>query len=217
MGYWKLHTRSSENQLNRFRSSVSPPTKFPLFSKQLVVVVTDSSELNDGVPSRRFSLELSKSTHLTVPDGIKLRPRSPAWSFDRSPSKRRRFGATDFDLGLGSRSRFRMFVQVISASEASSRSGGVRLPPPETNSGIGCNAPPRRTVWTAAWHTCQLPVHRSPTAPFTGLTVRPQASNNSDWNKAETGISDHESKTEARVSWVLRIRRESTENCLVNP
>ncbi|KAH7847390.1 hypothetical protein Vadar_025544 [Vaccinium darrowii] len=55
-------TKTRRNLNSGFRSSVSPPTKFPPFSKQLVDVVPDSSELNDGVPSRRFSLELSKST-----------------------------------------------------------------------------------------------------------------------------------------------------------
>ena len=72
-----------------------------------------------------------------------------------------------------------MSVQTVpSASEASS---GVKPEPePETSSGIGRRVPPRRTVSTAAWQTCQFPVQSSPTAPLTGLTVRPQASNKRD-------------------------------------
>lgn len=52
--------------------------------------------------------------------------------------------------------------------------GGARIPC------IGRTVPPARTVSTAAWHTCQFPLDSSPTAPLTGLTVRPHASNSSD-------------------------------------
>lgn len=74
-----------------------------------------------------------------------------------------------------------MSVQVTSASEASSHSG---VETPLRSSGIARRVPPRRTVSIAAWHTCQFPVPSSPTAPFTGFTVRPHASYKSDRNKA---------------------------------
>lgn len=75
-----------------------------------------------------------------------------------------------------------MSVQVTSASEASSHSG---VETPLRSSGIARRVPPRRTVSIAAWHTCQFPVPSSPTAPFTGFTVRPHASYKSDRNKAD--------------------------------
>ena len=50
--------------------------------------------------------------------------------------------------------------------------------------GIGRRIPPRKMVSTAASQMCQFPEERSPTAPFTGFTVLPHASNRSDWNNA---------------------------------
>jgi hypothetical protein len=74
-----------------------------------------------------------------------------------------------------------MSVQATSNSDASSDGGDEDGdPPPVSKSGIGRKVPPRRTVSTAAWQTCQFPVHKRPTAPFTGFTVLPQASNNKD-------------------------------------
>uniref|UniRef100_A0A803R0X1 Uncharacterized protein n=1 Tax=Cannabis sativa TaxID=3483 RepID=A0A803R0X1_CANSA len=79
-----------------------------------------------------------------------------------------------------------MSVQVTSASEASSEAAVgvvaviVPVPPPPRSSGSGRNVPPRSMVSTAAWHMCQFPVQSRPTAPLTGFTVRPHASNNSD-------------------------------------
>ncbi|KAJ0441786.1 hypothetical protein HanIR_Chr16g0801751 [Helianthus annuus] len=66
----------------------------------------------------------------------------------------------------------------FTASDASSLSvvGGTA----DKSSGMAFMVPPRRTVATADWHKCQFPVHSSPTAPFTGFTVRPQASSNRD-------------------------------------
>lgn len=57
-----------------------------------------------------------------------------------------------------------------------------------TSSNIGRSFPPDSTVSTAAWHTCQFPAPNNPTAPCTGFTVLPHASNNSDWNSP--GISN---------------------------
>lgn len=41
---------------------------------------------------------------------------------------------------------------------------------------------PWRIFWTPNWQRCQFPVHKSPTAPCTGFTVRPTASYISDRN-----------------------------------
>ncbi|KAG5526345.1 hypothetical protein RHGRI_032580 [Rhododendron griersonianum] len=68
-----------------------------------------------------------------------------------------------------------MLLLLVSEAPSDSSAGDT----PE-KSGIGRRAPPRSTVSTADWHTCQFPVHNSPTAPFTGLTVRPHASNSRD-------------------------------------
>jgi hypothetical protein len=131
----------------------------------------------DGVPGRRISGLHADA--LAGKLGVRRRSRPVGSSEDRL-----RFGETlGRDFGLGAL-RLHMSVQVpSSASEASSAAGARSVP---RSSGIGRNVPPRKTVSTAAWHTCQFPVHKSPTAPFTGFTVRPHASNNNDWNKAKT-------------------------------
>ncbi|KAL4555847.1 hypothetical protein LXL04_038477 [Taraxacum kok-saghyz] len=70
-------------------------------------------------------------------------------------------------------------LQLI-ASDALSLSVIACEAPTENSSGIACILPPRSTVSTADSQTCQFPVHRRPTAPFTGFTVRPQDSNSKD-------------------------------------
>ena len=52
-------------------------------------------------------------------------------------------------------------------------------------SGGGCAmGMPRRTDSTAAWQSCQFPDHSKPTEPYTGLSMRPQASYRRDRNIA---------------------------------
>lgn len=154
------------NQVNKFRTFISVDG-----GPSPQVVVSDSSEFIDGLPSRRFSGKGLLLIFLPWNLGVKLRSRSASCITLAGPSgERRRF----CDLGVGS---WRANISVH--SEASSGSDA-----PPRSSGIGFNAPPRSTVSTAAWQTCQLPVQRRPTAPLTGLTVLPAASNNRDWNRA---------------------------------
>lgn len=68
--------------------------------------------------------------------------------------------------------------------KAAAARGGTARAHASRSGGKGRRTPPRRTVSTAAWQRCQLPEERSPTAPFTGFTVLPHASSNSDWNSA---------------------------------
>ena len=175
--------------MNKLRSFLSPYWS----AKPLSKVVTDSSEFIDGVPGRRIS-----GLYTDTFAGVSRRSRSVWYGLFGSPD-RRRFGETlGREFGLGS-PRFHMLVQVTSASETSSEDGiGA---PDVRSSGIGRKVPPRRTVSTAAWHTCQLPVHKSPTAPFTGFTVLPQASNNKDWNKAEK----HNQKKKIRTETITQV------------
>jgi hypothetical protein len=53
----------------------------------------------------------------------------------------------------------------------------------------------RSTVSTAAWQRCQVPEPSSPTAPLTGLIVRPAASYSRDWNTAARGREKEKKKT----------------------
>lgn len=176
----------------RYRWSVNPLSKH--------VVVPDSSEFIDGVPGRR----LTSGGTLPVNLGVKRRSRSDCCNFIADSSTLLRLVGDTLDLELenlqwelgNDRScNLDMSVQVTSASDTSSEVGVGDPPQLLRSSGTGRNVPPRRTVSTAAWQTCQFPVHKRPTAPFTGFTVRPQASYNKDWNnaavtKARTGKWD---------------------------
>lgn len=143
-----------------------------LLSKQ--VVVPDSSEFIDGVPGRRwFSGKGWLLYTFWLKPGVKLRS-----NIEVSSGERRRFCIFGRMFILGSWS-----LNTSVQSDTSSISTDA-----PRNSEIGRNAPPRRTVSTAAWQTCQLPVHNKPTAPLTGFTVLPAASYNKDWNKAASKI-----------------------------
>jgi hypothetical protein len=148
--------------------SITPP---PLLVV-VVVVVTDSSEFIDGVPGhlgRRspgaggdWGLSHSSRSH----DGCCGAATIPA-----------RFAAENVEHPTA-----RLAVNA-NGSRPSPAAAPVLGNPP-SNSGSGPMPPPRRTVSTASWQRCQLPDPSSPTAPLTGLIVRPAASYSSDWNTA---------------------------------
>ena len=151
------------------------------------VVVPDSSEVIDGDSGRRLSSFCKKT-------GVSRRSRFGccSWSFASSsdrlrlppppPEEDRELVNRQFVFG------FRILhvsVHPTSASDVSSAAAAAAAAASRPmSSGMGLSVPPRSTVSTAAWHTCQFPVQRSPTAPFTGFTVLPHASKSSDWNRA---------------------------------
>lgn len=175
--------------MKRLRTFLSPPWVHfsPIPASKHAVVVTDSSDVIDGDPGWRFSSPFCWKI------GVNRRSRLIAAGIFTKSSDRLRLTPEETLLldrvlgnrkfGFGSRILQMASVPASSASDASSdATGGAFIP---VSSGKGLSVPPRRTVSTAAWHTCQFPVQRSPTAPFTGLTVLPHASNSKDWNRAE--------------------------------
>jgi len=169
-------------RLRTFRSPLWPHWSPNLLSKH-TVVVPDSSEVIDGDTGRRFSTFFCRKI------GVSRRSRfGAAWSFAGSSSRLRLLAEETllWDLefvrpqaGFGCRI-LQMSEHATSEVSSAAAAGEVRPMSP----GRGLSVPPRSTVSTAAWQTCQFPVQRRPTAPLTGLTVLPQASNSRDWNRA---------------------------------
>ena len=159
--------------------------RWPHWSPNLFsVVVPDSTDVIDGDSGRRLSTFCEKT-------GVSRRSRfGCAWSFASSsdrlrlppPPQPEDRELVNRQFGFGFRI-LHVSVQATSASDASSVAAAAGASRP-MSSGMGLSVPPRSTVSTAAWQTCQFPVQRSPTAPFTGFTVLPHASKSSDWNSA---------------------------------
>lgn len=155
--------------------SLSPPA----------VVVTDSSELMDGVPGRRRGSLLPAAAG--GDPGLLLR---------HSPRSQHAAAAAASAAGGAPAPAFRARFAVEKVDQPPARlsvaaGGPYRWPVPVPSSGSGPMAPPRSTVSTAAWQRCQFPVPSSPTAPCTGLMVRPAASYSSDWNRAARRCHGH--------------------------
>lgn len=136
------------------------------------LVVTDPSELIDGVAGR----QLRFSSLPSPGEGVRHRSRS----HDNA-------AAASYGAGTFHRSAAEEENPINGGEQRPSDSGGASsLWSSAARPRSVLSVPPRRTVSTAAWQRCQLPVHIKPTAPFTGLIVRPHASNSKDLNKAAT-------------------------------
>lgn len=146
--------------MNKFKSLIP----FPPLS---TVATSDSSELReDAVLIGQFSMKW-----LLFP---RLLPESLVPKF----RLRVKLGSTWLEGDVNWRWR-RVCPLHLPTEKSSSGMAEPRTP------GNGWRDPPDSTVSTAAWQTCQFPVERRPTAPFTGFTVLPHASNSKLRNKAE--------------------------------
>lgn len=154
--------------MNKFKSLISwrPP---PLLSRSQpllsTVTISDiSDQVEDVVFNGQFSIKWLRLPRVFVLklDGEFIATRSlcgeGSWP-------------TRFDCLWNWRRRLRVCALTVLKADM----GGAAESLPWV-SGSGWSVPPPRTVLTAFWQTCQLPVERRPTAPLIGLTVRPQAS-----------------------------------------